>query len=91
MPAEQCTAAAAWPPAVAYFGLAVDLGDWHTKREIWLHLPRAVWSCAHGCERVAVGAVDVADLTEHLDQACPHVPEQFHPKTARNLRKGALR
>ncbi|MFG2699559.1 hypothetical protein [Streptomyces sp. NPDC048386] len=91
MRAGVCTAAAAWPPAVQRFGLHVDLGDWHSKRGIWLHLPRAVWSCRHGCEAVAVGAVDVADLTEHLDEACPHVPAQFHPDPVRNRRKGAPR
>ncbi|GGN47262.1 hypothetical protein [Streptomyces fuscichromogenes] len=89
MAADRCTAAAAWPPAAAYFGLAVDLGDWHTKRGIWLHLPRAVWTCREGCEAVAVGAVDVAHLTEHLDQACPHAPVPVHP--IRTHRKGAPR
>ncbi|MFK0155397.1 hypothetical protein ACIQVK_25390 [Streptomyces sp. NPDC090493] len=87
--AEECTAVGAWPPAAAYFGLHIDLGDWHSKRGIWLHLPRAVWSCAHGCERVAVGAADVAELTEHLDQACPHAPTPVDP--IRTHRKGAPR
>ncbi|MEU9972320.1 hypothetical protein [Streptomyces sp. NPDC051014] len=79
----------AWPLATEFFGLAVDLGDWHSKREVWLHLPRAVWSCRHGCERIAVGAIAVADLTEHLDEACPHAPGPVSP--IRTTRKEAPR
>jgi hypothetical protein len=77
-------AEARWPPAWAYFGLHVDLGDWHSKRHIWLRLPTATFTCRHGCERTAVGATDVADLTEDLDQAhAPNCPARSAPPTAR--------
>ncbi|MFI1030766.1 hypothetical protein [Streptomyces sp. NPDC020951] len=65
-----------WPPA-ELFGLHVDLGDFHTKRQVWLRLPVATFTCrhGHGCERTAVGAADVAHLTQTIAethaQACP--------------------
>ncbi|WP_329338548.1 hypothetical protein OG866_26980 [Streptomyces sp. NBC_00663] len=70
--------AADWPPARAYFGLHVDLGDFHTKRGIWLAYPTARFTCRWGCELDAVGPVDVANLTEHLTahhaRICPGPP-----------------
>lgn len=57
---------AVWPPALGYFGLHVDLGDYHSKRRIWLAYPTARFTCRWGCELDAVGPVDVANLTEHL-------------------------
>lgn len=66
---------AGWAPALAFFGLHVDLGSWHTQRQVWLRRPTARLTCPHGCEYVAVGAADVTHLTartvpEHA-QACP--------------------
>ncbi|MET9089660.1 hypothetical protein ABZX77_48720 [Streptomyces sp. NPDC004237] len=89
MTAEPCTAAAAWPPAVRFFGLHIDFGEYRTASGHWRYLPRAVWACRYGCEAVAVGAFDVAHLAEHLDQACPHAPAPVHP--IRTHRKGARR
>ncbi|MEU9349056.1 hypothetical protein AB0D74_48450 [Streptomyces sp. NPDC048278] len=91
MAAEECTARAAWPPAVRFFGLHFDSGEYRTASGHWRYLPRAVWSCRHGCEYVAVGAADVAYLTEHLDRACAHVPDQFRPAPVTTRRKGAPR
>ncbi|MGW4733863.1 hypothetical protein ACWEQC_32655 [Streptomyces shenzhenensis] len=62
-----------WTPAEQLFGLHVDLGDWHTKREIWLRLPVATFTCRHGCEHIAVGAADVADFTQS--------PTETHART----------
>lgn len=55
-------------------GLWVDLGDWHSKREVWLKPPAARFTCRHGCVSEAFGQ-DVADFTAriHTDHAreCP--------------------
>jgi hypothetical protein len=64
--------------ARAFFGLHVDLGDWHTKRGIWLAFPAARFTCRWGCVLEASGPVDVANLTEHLSEdharICPGPP-----------------
>ncbi|MEH0547318.1 hypothetical protein QA802_30795 [Streptomyces sp. B21-105] len=64
-----------WPPATRFFGLHVDLGDYHTKRAEWLQLPTAAFTCRWGCELVAVGAADVAHLTQSITathaRTCP--------------------
>lgn len=64
-----------WPPALHLFGLHVDLGDFHTKRGVWLRLPVATFTCHRGCELVAVGAADVTHLTQTIDathaRTCP--------------------
>ncbi|WP_330348140.1 hypothetical protein [Streptomyces sp. NBC_00582] len=63
-----------WPPA-DLFGLHVDLGDYHSVRRVWLRLPVARFTCLNGCDEEAVGAADVAALTERLAQtharSCP--------------------
>lgn len=63
-----------WPPALLP-GLWVDLGDWHRKREVWLRLPEARFTCRHGCTYEAHGAADVAALTTRIDtdhaRTCP--------------------
>lgn len=56
-----------WPPALLP-GLWVDLGDWHSKRHVWLRPPAARFTCRHGCAYDAYGARDVARLTEHIDE-----------------------
>ncbi|MFM9653538.1 hypothetical protein ACKI1S_46630 [Streptomyces galilaeus] len=64
-----------WPPALAFFGLHVDCGRWHPDRQKWLRLPVAAFTCRHGCEYTAVGAADVAHLTQTIDathaRTCP--------------------
>ncbi|MEU9386186.1 hypothetical protein AB0D38_36860 [Streptomyces sp. NPDC048279] len=89
--ADKCTAAGEWPPAVRFFGLHIDFGEYRTEQGAWRYFPRAVWSCRYGCEFVAVGRFDVADLTEHLDQACPHAPSQARPTRKTRTRKGVQR
>ncbi|AVV46434.1 hypothetical protein PYK79_45080 [Streptomyces sp. ID05-04B] len=68
-----------WPPA-ELFGLHVDLGDYHTKRAVWLALPAAAFTCRWGCEHTAVGAADVADLTQSIAdrhaRTCPGPPKE---------------
>ncbi|MFF0598087.1 hypothetical protein [Streptomyces antibioticus] len=63
-----------WPLA-GLFGLHVDLGDYHSVRRVWLHLPTARFTCRHGCDLEAFGASDVAHFTEHLAEiharTCP--------------------
>lgn len=63
-----------WPPA-ELFGLHVDLGDFHHHRQVWLRLPVATLTCAHGCHEVAVGVHDVADFTARINadhaRSCP--------------------
>ena len=75
--------AGAWPPAAALFGLHVDLGDYHTKRAVWLQLPTAAFTCRWGCEHTAVGAADVADLTQTIAathaRTCPGPPTKEQP------------
>ncbi|MEV6125143.1 hypothetical protein AB0M23_32325 [Streptomyces sp. NPDC052077] len=53
-------------PAADLPGLWVDLGDWHSKRRIWLRLPAARFTCRHGCVHEAFGAADVADFTARI-------------------------
>jgi hypothetical protein len=64
-----------WAPAARFFGLHVDLGDYHHHRRVWLRLPTARFTCPAGCEDVAVGAADVAHFTAHIDdrhaRSCP--------------------
>lgn len=57
-----------WPPT-ELFGLHVDLGDFHSKRRVWLRLPVATFTCICGYEQTAVGSAGVADLTERTVQA----------------------
>ncbi|WP_432159167.1 hypothetical protein [Streptomyces sp. bgisy153] len=56
----------AWWPTRQYHGLHVDLGDYHTVRNVWLRLPVATFTCPRGCHEVAVGVHDVADLTARI-------------------------
>lgn len=67
--------AARWPPAVQFFGLHVDLGDFHHHRGVWLRHPTARFTCRHGCVEEAFGPVDVADLTARITtdhaRTCP--------------------
>lgn len=71
-----------WPPALAFFGLHVDFGRWHHDAQKWLRLPTASITCRHGCEWVAVGAADVAHLTQNITaehaRSCPG-PDQRNP------------
>lgn len=64
-----------WTPTEAFFGLHVDLGDYHTKREEWLAFPTARFTCRYGCDLEAFGPADVAYFTEHLNEtharSCP--------------------
>lgn len=64
-----------WPPAAAFFGLHVDLGDFHYQRHLWLRLPTARFTCRHGCDLEAFGVAEVAHFTEHLTEdharVCP--------------------
>ncbi|MET7679369.1 hypothetical protein [Streptomyces sp. NPDC005423] len=65
-------------PVAGSFGLWVDLGDWHTKRGIWLAYPAARFTCRWGCVLEASGPVDVANFTAHLSEdharICPGPP-----------------
>lgn len=74
--------ASGWPPALEYFGLHVDLGDYHTKRGVWLHFPAARFTCRWGCESTASGPADVAQFTQAItaDHArdCPGPPKEDH-------------
>lgn len=73
--------AAPWPPALLP-GLWVDLGDWHTKRQVWLRPPAARFTCRHGCSHEAFGAADVIAFTARIDahhaRACPGPNRQEH-------------
>lgn len=64
-----------WWPLAYLPGLWVDLGDWHSKRHVWLRPPAARFTCRHGCAYDAYGAAAVAHLTEHVDddhaRECP--------------------
>ena len=69
-----------WPPALLP-GLWVGLGDWHTRRRVWLKLPAARFTCRHGClPEEAFGAHDVAAFTESITtdhaRACPGPPQE---------------
>lgn len=55
-----------WPPADLP-GLWVDLGDFHSKRGLWLRLPQARFTCRHGCAYTAQGADDVTQFTAGID------------------------
>jgi hypothetical protein len=74
-----------WVPAEQLFGLWVEFGDWHTKREVWLRLPAARFTCRYGCVVEAAGADDVADLTARIDtdhaRTCPGAtPQKRNPR-----------
>jgi hypothetical protein len=45
----------------------VDLGDFHSKRGLWLRLPQARFTCRHGCAYTAQGADDVTQFTAGID------------------------
>lgn len=64
-----------WPPALAFFGLHVDCGHYQYKPGRWLRLPVATFTCRCGYEYKAVGAADVAHVTEHIHaihaRSCP--------------------
>ncbi|NUP19852.1 MAG: hypothetical protein HOZ81_27990 [Streptomyces sp.] len=66
-----------WAPALAFFGLHVA-GDWHAKRGVWVVYPEAHFTCRWGCELFAVGAAEVAYLTDNLTahhaRICPGPP-----------------
>ena len=71
---------AVWAPALAFFGLHVDLGHYSTHRDKWLRHPVARLTCPYGCEYMAVGAADVTRLTtetapEHA-RDCPGLNTQ---------------
>ncbi|MGW5123011.1 hypothetical protein ACWEQ7_02920 [Streptomyces sp. NPDC004069] len=67
-----------WAPTGLY-GLHVDLGHYHSHRQVWLRLPAARFTCRHGCTEEVVGPADVADLTARTaDHArtCPGPTEE---------------
>ncbi|MBK3630409.1 hypothetical protein JHN59_37555 [Streptomyces sp. MBT49] len=72
-----------WEPAARWFGLHVDLGDYHTKRDVWLHHPAARFTCRWGCAYAAAGAAEVAQFTRAITavhaRECPGPPKEDHP------------
>lgn len=68
LPGRSALTSPARPLAGRWFGLWVDLGDWHTKREVWLRVPSARFTCRYGCLIEAFGADDVAELTKNLNR-----------------------
>uniref|UniRef100_A0AAU2A246 Uncharacterized protein n=1 Tax=Streptomyces sp. NBC_00093 TaxID=2975649 RepID=A0AAU2A246_9ACTN len=83
MPARvEAASVGPWPPALLP-GLWVDLGDWHTKRQVWLKLPSARFTCRHGCPpEQAFGEADVTAFTARITtdhaRACPGPNRQDH-------------